>query len=191
MWVESVPGAGSRFFFTARFALSSGVLTADEETARRESSDGLGREPLPAGSASPCSALSILLVEDDPVNQLLVVRVLENAGHRMSVARDGAQALAAIRRERFDLVLVDVQMPVFDGLEATVTLREEERASGGHRTPVIAMTASTMLGDRERCLAAGMDDYISKPIDIEQFRAMVERVKTRSAAGGPSGRTDQ
>ena len=191
MWVESVPGAGSRFFFTARFALCSAAPGAGEEAAHREPPGGSDREPPSTRSASPSNALNILLAEDDPVNQVLVVRVLENAGHRVSVARDGAQALAAIRRERFDLVLMDVQMPVLDGLEATVTLREEERASGGHRTPVIAMTASTMPGDQERCLAAGMDDYISKPIDIEQFRAMVERVKTRGAPGGPSGRTDQ
>jgi signal transduction histidine kinase/ActR/RegA family two-component response regulator len=191
MWVESDPGTGSRFFFTARFAISATAPGAGEGTAHREGTDGRGREPLPTGAASPCSGLNILLAEDDAVNQLLVVRVLENAGHRVSVAGDGAQALAAVRRERFDLVLMDVQMPVLDGLEATAALREEERASGGARTPVIAMTASTMQGDRDRCLAAGMDDYISKPIDIEQFRAMVERVKTRSAAGALSGRTDR
>ncbi len=183
IWVESVPGVGSRFFFTARFALSSCVPTADGETLRRERPGGHGGEPRPIGSAAARSALNILLAEDNPVNQLLAVRILENAGHRVSVAGDGAQALEAIRRERFDLVLMDVQMPVLGGLEATVTLREEERASGRVRTPVIAMTANALQGDRERCLAAGMDDYISKPIDIEQLRAMIERVMARGAAG--------
>ena len=82
---------------------------------------------------------------------------------------------------------MDVQMPVLGGLEATVALREAERASGGARIPVIAMTASAMQGDRERCLAAGMDDYISKPIVIEQLRATIDRVMARAAAAGGEG----
>ena len=184
MWVESGSGAGSRFFFTARFALSAGVPAADGKTIGRGHSDHDTGGPQPAVSAAPRGALNILLAEDNPVNQLLAVRVLENAGHRVTVAGDGAQALDAIRRERFDLVLMDVQMPVLGGLEATAALREEERLSGSARIPVIAMTANAMQGDRERCLAAGMDDYISKPIVIDQLRATIERVMARTAAVG-------
>ena len=184
IWVESTPGAGSRFFFTARFALSSGVPAAEREKVSGEQPGDHGRKDLSCRSAAPHSALNILLAEDNAVNQLLAVRVLENAGHRVTVAGDGAQALDAIRRERFDLVLMDVQMPVLGGLEATKALREAERASGNERIPVIAMTASAMQGDRERCLAAGMDDYISKPIVIEQLHATIDRVMARAAAAG-------
>ncbi|MHB8773340.1 MAG: ATP-binding protein [Syntrophales bacterium] len=169
IWVESTAGAGSRFFFTARF-VASACQPAEGAVSSRE---------------QPGDRLSILLAEDNPVNQLLAVRVLENAGHRVSVAADGVQALEAIRRERFDLVLMDVQMPVLGGLEATVELREAERAAGAPRLPVIAMTANAMQGDRERCLAAGMDDYISKPIDIGRFRTIIERVTAIRADGEP------
>jgi two-component system sensor histidine kinase/response regulator len=136
---------------------------------------------------APCGALDILLVEDNPVNQLLAQRVLENAGHRVTVAGDGAQAVETIRRERFDLVLMDVQMPVLGGLEATAAIRDAERASGGVHLPVIAMTASAMQGDRERCLAVGMDDYISKPIDMQQLHATIEKVMARCAPAGGDG----
>jgi CheY-like chemotaxis protein len=134
---------------------------------------------LPIRETRPQDSLRILLAEDNPVNQLLAVRVLENMGHRVTVADDGAKALTAVQQERFDLVLMDVQMPVLGGLEATAAIRAAERASGGVRVPVVAMTANAMQGDRERCLEAGMDDYISKPIDMQQLRATIERVMTR------------
>ncbi len=185
IWVESIPGSGSRFFFTARFVPSACQPAAEAAPPSRQQPDVRGEKPQPGTAVAPGGGLSILLAEDNPVNQLLAVRVLENAGHRVRVAEDGAQALEALRRERFDLVLMDVQMPVLGGLKATVELREAERAAGGRRTPVIAMTANAMQGDRERCLAAGMDDYISKPIDSELFRAIIERVMTVGADGKP------
>ncbi|HWX56210.1 MAG TPA: response regulator [Verrucomicrobiae bacterium] len=118
--------------------------------------------------------LRILLVEDNAVNRVLAVRLLEKQGHKPTVAGNGKQALAALEKDSFDLVLMDVQMPEMDGLEATALLRKREKMSG-NRIPVIAMTAHAMVGDKERCLAAGMDDYITKPIAPEELKDLLNR----------------
>ncbi len=191
VWAESEPGRGSRFFFTVRFAVSPEAVSAGTKPPRPEGVSGVAPAPAVNRTPAPSRALSILLAEDNPVNQLLAQRVLENAGHRVTVAEDGAQAVEAVRRERFDLVLMDVQMPVLGGLEATAAIRDRERAPGGVRVPVIAMTASAMQGDRERCLAAGMDDYISKPIDMQQLYATIAAVMARSAPAGSNGHADR
>ncbi len=114
----------------------------------------------------------ILLVEDNAVNQRLAVRILEKAGHTVATADNGRQALYRLQEQPFDIVLMDVQMPEMDGFEATGRIRESERLAGAH-IPIIAMTAHAMTGDRERCLAAGMDDYLSKPIRPEALLACV------------------
>jgi two-component system, sensor histidine kinase and response regulator len=119
-------------------------------------------------------SLHVLVAEDNPVNQRLAVRLLEKQGHRSLAVGDGRLALDALAEERFDLILMDVQMPTLDGLEATKLLRARERDSGGH-VPVIAVTAHAMKGDRERCLAAGCDDYLSKPMRANELRAAIER----------------
>jgi two-component system sensor histidine kinase/response regulator len=111
-------------------------------------------------------SLRILLAEDSIVNQKLTVALLERQGHTVVVANDGRQATAALQKRNFDLVLMDVEMPQMDGFEATTAIRAMERQGGGH-IPIIAMTAHAMKGDRQRCLAAGMDAYISKPIRIQ------------------------
>jgi len=115
--------------------------------------------PMPPRPGAP----TVLLAEDNPVNRKIVVTLLERLGYRVVVAADGLQALQATRDQRLDLVLMDVQMPLLGGLEATRKIREEERGSG-RRTPIIALTAHAMQGDEERCLAAGMDGYLTKPI---------------------------
>jgi two-component system sensor histidine kinase/response regulator len=119
--------------------------------------------------------LRVLLAEDNPVNQLVASKMLESRGHVVVVASDGSQAVERSASERFDLVLMDVQMPVLDGREATAVIRRREASSGEH-VPIIAVTASAMDGDREQCIAAGMDGYLSKPIRYEQFIAEVERI---------------
>jgi two-component system, sensor histidine kinase and response regulator len=128
----------------------------------------------PAPRAAPTGPLRILLAEDSAVSQKLVVELLARYGHTVCVAENGREALAALRREAFDLVLMDVQMPEMDGLEATAAIRAREAQTGG-RVPIIAMTAHAMRGDRERCLEAGMDDYISKPIHIRDLLGAIER----------------
>jgi two-component system sensor histidine kinase/response regulator len=124
-------------------------------------------------------SLQVLVAEDNLINQKVVVRLLEKHGHRPVVAGNGEEALAALAEKTFDVVLMDVQMPVLGGLEATAKLREREKATGLH-VPVIAMTAHAMKGDRERCLDAGMDDYLSKPIQAVEILSILNRL-----AGGP------
>ena len=119
-----------------------------------------------AGSHGP--SLHILVAEDNPINQMLAVRVLEKAGHRVAVANNGEEVLAAVAREPFDLVLMDVQMPAMDGIEATALIRQQEKGAG-RRLPIVAMTAHAMKGDREKCLEAGMDGYVTKPIQIDEL----------------------
>ena len=118
--------------------------------------------------------LKVLLAEDNPVNQKLAVRLLEKRGHRVCAVTNGKEVLASIEREMFDLILMDVQMPEMDGLEASRRIREKESATGGH-IPIIALTAHALKGDREMCLEAGMDDYVSKPLKPDELFAAIER----------------
>jgi GAF domain-containing protein/CheY-like chemotaxis protein len=119
--------------------------------------------------------LRVLLAEDNVVNQKLAVRLLEKWGHTVSLASTGIEALAALEREPVDVILMDVQMPDMGGLEATVAIRQREQTTLRH-VPIIAMTAHAMQGDRERCLAAGMDDYVSKPLQPQDLFEAIERV---------------
>jgi CheY-like chemotaxis protein/HPt (histidine-containing phosphotransfer) domain-containing protein len=124
----------------------------------------------------------ILLAEDNPVNQAFALGILEQWGHDVQLAVDGREALDFLKRETFDVVLMDVQMPNLDGMAATNTQRERETITGD-RVPIVAMTAHAMQGDRERCLAAGMDDYISKPIRAAELRELLQKYPSRSARG--------
>jgi PAS domain S-box-containing protein len=120
--------------------------------------------------------LEVLLVEDNAVNRKLASRLLERMGHRVSEAHNGAIAVAMTAERAYDLVLMDMQMPVMDGREATQIIRARARAGDGVRVPIIALTANAMSGDRERCLEAGMDDYVSKPIEVTALTAAINRV---------------
>lgn len=126
----------------------------------------------------------ILLVEDGIVNQRVAMGFLERRGHQVVVAQNGQQAVEAAAREPFDLVLMDVQMPVMDGFAATAAIRRSELGSDRH-LPIIAMTANAMAGDRERCLAAGMDDYVAKPVESNVLLAAVEAVPAQVLSGMP------
>jgi CheY-like chemotaxis protein len=117
--------------------------------------------------------LSILVAEDNVVNQKLAVRLLEKRGHTVAVAVNGREAVDLVKRQTFDLVLMDVSMPEMDGITATTVIREREQATGGHQ-PIVAMTALVTAGDRERCLAAQMDGYISKPIRVRELDEVLD-----------------
>jgi PAS domain S-box-containing protein len=127
-------------------------------------------------------SLRLLLTEDNVVNQKLALRLLEKRGHTVVVAANGKEALEALARQAFDVVLMDVQMPEMDGFEATAIIRAQEKTTGGH-VPIVAMTAHAMKGDRERCLQVGMDGYISKPLQPSE---LFEAVEGLAAAGAPS-----
>lgn len=126
----------------------------------------------------PNAYLRVLLAEDNPVNQRLAVRLLEKRGHLVVVAATGLEALQALEKESFDLVLMDVQMPEMDGLEATAAIRQREKNTG-RRQPVVALTAHAMKGDREKCLAVGMDGYLTKPIRPQELDQLLEIYVTR------------
>lgn len=120
--------------------------------------------------------MRVLLAEDNPVNQVLATRILEKLGHKVQVVNNGRAAFERAVAEDFDLVVMDVQMPEMDGLEATVAIREAEANSNRH-VPILAMTAHAMKGDRERCLSAGMDGYVTKPIRVEALKQAMEDLK--------------
>jgi two-component system sensor histidine kinase/response regulator len=130
------------------------------------------------GARDPNGVLNILLAEDNVVNQRLATRLLEKRGHHVLVTANGREALGALEKKDYDLVLMDVQMPEMDGLEATAALRAREKDNGAHLW-VVALTAHAMKGDRERCLAAGMDAYLSKPIRPSELDEVLQNYLTR------------
>jgi len=162
-----------------RHALVRALAAGGAEPARRK-----GR------AARAARRLHVLVAEDNAVNRTLVVRLLQKRGHRATVASNGREALGALEREAFDVALMDVQMPELDGFETTAEIRARERTSGRHM-PIVAMTAHAMKGDRERCLAAGMDGYVSKPIDGRKlFEAIERHAAARIAARAPGAALD-
>jgi two-component system sensor histidine kinase/response regulator len=127
----------------------------------------------------------VLLAEDNAVNQMLAVRLLEKRGYRVNVVVNGRDALTAFEKESFDVILMDIQMPEMDGFEATSAIRLLEKSTGGH-IPIIAMTAHALVGDQERCLAAGMDGYVSKPIRTHQLFSVIEGFFGKEGETNPS-----
>ena len=125
--------------------------------------------------------MRILVVEDNPVNQTLALRLLQRRGFSAKVVSDGIQALEALEQERFDLVLMDLQMPNRDGLQTIADIRRKELLTGEH-IPVIALTAHAMVGDHQRCIDAGMDAYIAKPIDKNLLFAAIDQVTGQAAS---------
>jgi CheY-like chemotaxis protein len=125
--------------------------------------------------------IRILVAEDNPVNRLLAVRLLEKQGHKVQTAADGLEALREVEKHDFELVLMDVQMPEMDGVEATKAIRQREKQTRKH-VSIVAVTAHAMAADREICLAAGMDGYISKPINKEELLSTIERLTLGNSA---------
>jgi CheY-like chemotaxis protein len=165
--VDSVPGAGSVFEIT--LPMRVGATTMQTESAVSAAVAAAARR-----SASAARSARVLVAEDNIVNQRVAAGLLTRRGHLVTVVGNGRAAVDAVAHGEFDVVLMDVQMPEMDGFEATAAIRERERDTG-RRVRIVAMTAHAMSGDRERCLAAGMDGYLSKPIDQRTLYEAVER----------------
>ncbi|MEX2168661.1 MAG: response regulator [Pirellulales bacterium] len=175
--VRSAVGQGSTFSFTVPLLLGAKAEPVTSETHQPQKAE------LPDLNSGQRAPLRVLLAEDTPTNQKLVVRVLEKHGHRVTIAGNGRLAVQMATDARYDLILMDLQMPEMDGFEAT----SEIRALPAFATvPIIALTAHAMVGDRERCLAAGMDGYLAKPLDIRQLIDVVEGAVKGARIGYPS-----
>ena len=190
IWVESMPGAGSTFSFSIPFTISTAaaapVARKEPQAPARQARKATppapaepGQQVLPKPSTDPpADGVSILLAEDNAVNQRLAQRMIEKMGHSVIVVDNGRKAVEAALRQTFDLILMDLQMPEMDGFEATACIRDAESQPQGEarrHTPIVAVTAHAMAGDREQCLRSGMDHYISKPINFEALRALVDQ----------------
>ncbi len=161
--MESKPGQGSRFWFSIPFIPPQAAAAPPPN-------------PIPAIVPAQPTPLRVLLAEDNPVNLLVATRLLQKLGHSVTPALNGAEAVAGFKNSKWDLILMDCQMPDIDGYAATREIRRLERTSASHRTRIVALTAQALSEDRSKCLDAGMDDYLTKPIDINQL----ERVLTQS-----------
>jgi CheY-like chemotaxis protein len=164
IWVESEPGQGSTFFFTAVFKQPPVLPAATVPPAR--------------AAALPPPPMSILLVEDNLINQLVAKRLLERRGHMVTAVDSGQAALDLLAKQPFHCILMDVEMPGLSGLETLERLRDVKRFGEAAATPVVALTAHAVKGYREQMLAAGFDDYVPKPIDMNELDAALRRIAT-------------
>jgi len=173
-----------------QYELREAIVRAVTRKVHKAEREMLTRDTLQK-EHEPSRSLNILLAEDNPVNQKLALRLLQKRGHTVTIANNGNEALAELAKARFDLVLMDVLMPEKDGLTAVAELRRREKGSGLH-TPVVAMTALAMKGDKERCLEAGMDGYLSKPVRPQELDSILEAYISRqkSVAGEPTESLD-
>ena len=179
IWVDSAVGVGSTFHFTALFGklgTHAGPLYDGAARVASQSSEIIkdgDRGSRPTGEAGVGATLKILVAEDNVVNQRVSARILEKRGHTVVLARTGRECLTAFQDQSFDLILMDVQMPEMDGLEATAALREMEKETGTH-IPIVAMTAHAMKGDEQRFLESGMDAYVSKPVQPQRLLDVID-----------------
>jgi CheY-like chemotaxis protein len=179
---RSVDGGGSRFEFAVPLSRAEKLpvdsARVDIPLAAENSTTVPIRHVL---ALAPCR---ILVAEDNAVNQILIKALLDRLGHYCDVVGNGIEAVSQSAAASYDLVLMDVQMPEMDGLAATREIRRRERELDGTRLPIVAMTASAMADDRAACLAAGMDDYLSKPIDVPQLVGAIARIRVDTASKG-------
>jgi two-component system, sensor histidine kinase and response regulator len=168
------PITQSELFDAILTAMGAAPLEQQDSPLIAEAGDWEGQRPL-----------RILLAEDNEVNQALALKILQKRGHTVVMAGDGREALAAFERETVDFVLMDIQMPEMDGFAATAAIREREKGTGGH-VPIVALTAHAMKGDRERCLAAGMDACVTKPLRVEELFAAIARFVPAEATAVPA-----
>src|SRR2546428_12736082 len=159
IWVESQTGRGSSFHFTVRL--------------RVEQRTGGDQRPATEMLKKAVRSVRVLLAEDNEINQQVAVEFLQMRGHQVRIANNGKEVLQALATDRFDIILMDVQMPQMDGFQATAAIREKEKTTGNH-IPIVAMTGYAMKGDRQRCLDGGMDAYICKPIRSQELFEIVE-----------------
>jgi signal transduction histidine kinase/ligand-binding sensor domain-containing protein/CheY-like chemotaxis protein len=174
IWVESTPGVGSAFHFTAQFPIVSADIVPSVTPAT------------PTRSSRP---MSVLLVDDNLVNQKLMGKLLEKAGHQVVVVNDGAKAVESAKAQAFDLIFMDLQMPGMDGFEATALIREQsaqgsQSAGAASRVPIVALTAHALNSHRDQCLRAGMDGFLSKPVNFAELLRVIEEVCASKAAIG-------
>jgi PAS domain S-box-containing protein len=168
IWLETTPGGGATFHFTARFGRST-----------KEAVERLEEAASAIGPSQRRRGFHVLLVEDNVVNREVVRHYVESAGHRLETVKTGGEALEALLAPgRFDLVLMDIRLPDQSGIDVTLEVRKREKSTGAH-IPIVALTAHAMNEDRLRCLEAGMDDYVSKPVRPEQLLSAIERVASR------------
>ena len=182
IWVESVPGLGSTFHFNVRYQVDS-LLAPPDERSQRMSGAAMRGELRTAHRATSADdhCVTVLVAEDHLVNQKLICSLLERRGYQAQLAENGLLAVEAFQAHPFDLILMDVMMPVMGGIEATQRIRAIEAERGGH-VPIVAMTANATPADREQCLTSGMDDYLAKPIKSEQFFSVIDGLCGRQAA---------
>ena len=177
--VSSRPGEGSEFRVTIRVAEAPAGIDRPDAGSEPPPPD------MPAVTAGLGAARHVLLAEDNPINQTIAEAMLLSLGYRVTIAGNGREALARAGETRFDAILMDVQMPVMGGLESTRAIRAQERGTGV-RVPIIALTANAMQGDREQCLAAGMDSYLTKPIEMQDLAAELEALTGATAKDAAS-----
>ncbi len=190
--VRTRVGEGATFWFT--MVLEKGDDVRRTEESRREKgvkSSAGGTATPPADADEAVSPLKILLVEDNPANRKVGLGILKKLGYTADTAENGREALDAARETAYDLILMDIQMPEMDGFEATRRLREADVRATRPDVPVIAMTAHAMKGDRDRCLAAGMDDYVAKPIGPERLRDAIDRRASGASASSTPALPDE
>jgi len=169
--IESIEGEGSTFWFTAVLGIQKDAVPLTAQPVSTEKpADPVERD---------LSGIRILIAEDEPINQIVTMSIIRKSGYQADLARNGSEALKMLEENDYTLVLMDCMMPEMNGYEATAAIRDPASKARNHNIPVIALTARAMREDQEQCLAAGMDDFLSKPLEVAELVAMIEKWSDR------------